>query len=185
MTQFDYTTVWKFWFEELTPEEWFKGGERLDKIVKDSFSKLHCAVSQGECWRWRECPQGLLSEIIVLDQFSRNMFRGEARAFAQDGQALTLAQFAVAGGDDLKVSERERQFFYMPYMHSESKLIHEEAILLFKTLGSEENLKYEIIHKEIIDRFGRYPHRNAQLNRDSTAEEIQFLAEESKDFFKS
>lgn len=116
-----------------------------------------------------------LAEVLVLDQFSRNMYRGQAKAFACDSLALALAQTAVAKGFDLQLTEVQRSFLYMPYMHSESAVIHEQAAKLYTKLGREENLKFEYKHKQIIDTFGRYPHRNLALGRTSTAEELEFL----------
>ena len=175
--------ILSFWFTELSPEEWFHGGAAVDQVIRDRFVAVHQAVAAGECWEWRDTPTGVLAEIIVLDQFSRNIYRGKADAFGCDGQALLLAQVAVGRGYDAQVSEIERPFFYLPYMHSESAVIHTEALRLFTALGSEEHLKFEHIHKDIIDRFGRYPHRNAVLGRTSTAAEEAFLAETDYSFY--
>ena len=130
----------------------------------------------------RASPEGQLAEILVLDQFSRNMFRDDSRAFAQDVLALVLAQEAVRSGADQSLSPTERAFLYMPYMHSESAAIHVEAVRLFDQPGLKGNLEFEHRHKAIIDRFGRYPHRNAVLGRDSTAEEREFLKQPGSGF---
>ena len=126
--------------------------------------------------------KGRLAEIIILDQFSRNMFRGNKLAFAADPLALALAQEAIAAGDDLKLAADERVFVYMPYMHSESRLIHAVAERLFRENGPKNNYDFELRHKAIIDRFGRYPHRNAVLGRTSTEEELAFLAQPGSSF---
>jgi len=126
--------------------------------------------------------EGRLAEIIVLDQFSRNIYRGTARAFAQDSLALALAQEAISQDLDKQLSPEQRSFLYMPFMHSESKLIHEFALKLFQRLGNQANLEYEIKHKIIIDRFGRYPHRNQILGRESTEEELSFLTQPDSSF---
>jgi uncharacterized protein (DUF924 family) len=118
----------------------------------------------------------------VLDQFSRNVYRDTPRSFAQDALALVLAQELVASGQDRSLPEAQRVFAYMPYMHSESALVHTQAVALFTQLGIEGNLDYELRHKAIIDRFGRYPHRNAILGRTSTAEELAFLSEPGASF---
>ena len=118
----------------------------------------------------------------MLDQFSRNLHRGDGRAFANDAMALALAQEAVAAGADQGLTTDERGFLYMPYMHSESRAIHEVAVGLFTDLGLESNLDFELRHKEIIDRFGRYPHRNEVLGRESTPEEIEFLKQPGSSF---
>ena len=180
-----YTDVLKFWFEELDDEGRFGGGEEMDKTITERFTDTHTAAAAGELWSWRENAEGALAEIIVLDQFSRNIYRGEGKAFAADNQALTLAQVAIEKGFDQELPEDQRLFIYMPFMHSESKLIHVEALKLFEALGNEGSLKYEKVHKEIIDRFGRYPHRNEQLGRAYTEEEKAYLEETEHDFFKS
>lgn len=172
-----------FWFAELTPAEWFAKSDALDQRVRDQFGDCHRAVSQGEAWRWRVTPQGRLAEIIVLDQFSRNIYRDQAGAFAWDGMALVLAQEAVARKVDQALPEpAQRAFLYMPYMHSESLAIHEQAVHLFDQPGLENNLAFEYAHQAIIARFGRYPHRNAVLGRSSSAEEIAFLQEPGSSF---
>lgn len=168
-------TVLKFWFEELKPSDWFMGGEALDQKIRERFLSTLQKALKGELYLWRQSELGRLAEILVLDQFSRNIFRGTAQAFAGDAVALTLAQEAVLLGLDQNIEIGKRHFLYMPYMHSESPVIHEEALRLFSVPGLEEAYRYEILHKQIIDRFGRYPHRNAVLGRTSTAEEIEFL----------
>ena len=140
------------------------------------------AASQGELAGWRGSAGGRLAEIIVLDQFSRNIYREEVRAFARDGMALILAQEAVRAGIDKDLTDAQRPFLYMPYMHSESALIHEHAVELFASLGNESNLRFELRHKAIIDRFGRYPHRNLILGRPSTPQEEKFLSEPGSRF---
>lgn len=174
--------VLRFWFEECTPEQWWHKDTAFDDGVRTRFGDLHRAAALGELFAWRESPEGRLAEIIVLDQFSRNLHRDRPEAFACDGMALALAQEAVGSGDDLKVALERRSFLYMPYMHSESSVIHEEAVRLFESLGSEKTLDAARNHKAIIERFGRYPHRNAILGRESTPEELAFLAEPDSSF---
>ena len=152
--------VLDFWFGELTPADWFSGDEALDSLIEQRFLALHNKAALGELYTWRQRAQGRLAEIIVLDQFSRNLYRGKPQSFLSDPMALVLAQEAVALGEDMKLSEKQRSFLYMPYMHSESLVIHEEAVRLFKQSGLENNLDFEYRHKVIIERFGRYPHRN-------------------------
>lgn len=171
--------ILNFWFEELEPKQWWVKDLSLDAMIKERFIDVHQAAMAGELFSWRDTPQGRLAEIIVLDQFSRNMFRDKPESFASDALALCLAQTAVAVGDDLKLSDQQRSFLYMPYMHSESLLIHDEAMKLFKDLG---NLDFEIKHRDIIVEFGRYPHRNEILGRESTAEEIEFLTQPGSSF---
>lgn len=172
----------QFWFHELEPKDWWRKSDKFDRSIQNRFGQYHQASVLGELFEWRETAKGLLAEVIILDQFSRNIFRDSAKAFAQDAQALTLAQFAVAQGLDKELSLIERQFLYMPYMHSESKPIHELAVDLFKSLGPEHGYDFELKHKAIIDRFGRYPHRNSILGRPSTAEEEAFLKQPGSSF---
>ena len=171
-----------FWFQELTPDQHFTQNDALDDEIAERFAPTLNAVCQGECWAWRTTPQGRLAEILVLDQFSRNIHRGTALAFAQDAQALVLAQELVAGGHDGALPPAQRAFAYMPYMHSESATIHAQAMVLFDQPGLENNLAFEVRHRDIIARFGRYPHRNAVMGRTSTPEEIAFLQQPGSSF---
>ena len=167
--------VLDFWFDPRNEARWWKRSDAFDGEIAGRFGALHEAATRCELWQWRTEAEGRLAEIIVLDQFSRNLRRDSARAFAADPLALALAQTAVALGADRTVDARRRVFFHMPYMHSESRAIHEEALLLFSADGDPRNADSERRHKAIIDRFGRFPHRNAVLGRDSTPEEIEFL----------
>jgi uncharacterized protein (DUF924 family) len=175
--------VLRFWFEELTHEQRFAGDAEVDAMIVDRFTDIHAQVAAGEFWQYRTEANSYLAEIIVLDQFSRQLFRDSGQAFAYDGMSLTLAQQAVATGLDQQLDPAERMFIYMPFMHSESKLIHKQAVPLFESLGMEEALKYEHIHKDIIDQFGRYPHRNERLGREMTAAEKEYLASNQESFF--
>lgn len=174
--------VLNFWFKESSPEQWFSKSDLFDQRIHTHFFELHQQASAGELFGWRTTAQGRLAEILVLDQFSRNLYRDAAHAFAQDSMALVLAQEAVALGLDTQLNQTERAFLYMPYMHSESRRIHEEALLLFTQLGNPDNLHFEQLHKQIIDRFGRYPHRNAVLGRTSSIEELAFLQQPNSAF---
>ncbi len=167
--------ILRFWFEEITPKQWFVKDQQFDQLILDRFLSIHQAAAAGELFAWRITIEGRLAEIIVLDQFSRNMYRDQPGAFAQDTVALVLAQQAVALGWDKQLPVEQRAFLYMPYMHSESPLIHEQAVQLFNQPGLEDNLRFEYLHKEIVDRYGRYPHRNEILGRVSTLEELDFL----------
>lgn len=177
-----YQAILQFWFQEISPEQWWKVDAAFDRLIVARFSELHGQAMRAELFEWRAEPRGRLAEIIVLDQFSRNMYRGDGRAFAADAMALALAQEAVAAQADRMLSPDERVFLYMPYMHSESRVIHQVAERLFKENGPESNYGFELRHKAIIDRFGRYPHRNAVLGRSSTQEEQAFLAEPGSSF---
>lgn len=169
--------VLDFWFSEHGREDWFGGKPEFDAVLAERFADTHARVAKGEAWNWRETPRGRLAEIIVLDQFSRQLFRGDPRAFAQDMMALTLAQEMVAQGLDADFTPEERGFIYLPYMHSESAVVHEEAMRLYTAMGDEDALGYEIRHRDCILRFGRYPFRNKALGRVSTAEELAYIAE--------
>ena len=177
-----FQEIINFWFEEIEPVQWWKKDDAFDALLTDRFSGLHQQASSCELYEWRKEPLGRLAEIIVLDQFSRNMFRHSARAFATDVMSLTLSQEAVACGADDALTAVQRSFLYMPFMHSESLKIHEVAVALFKKNGIQSNLDFEFSHKEIIERFGRYPHRNDILGRQSTAEEVEFLKQPGAGF---
>ena len=175
-------TILHFWFEELTAKQHFVKDTGLDETIRVRFGDTLEAAARCELFAWRTSAAGRLAEIIVLDQFSRNIHRDTPRAFAQDALALVLAQELVASGQDRSLPEAQRVFAYMPYMHSESALVHTQAVELFTQLGNERNLDFEMRHKDIIDRFGRYPHRNAILGRSSSAEELAFLSEPGSSF---
>ena len=173
----DIKKVLDFWFKETTPKQKFAKDPRFDAKVKRKFEALYWKVMKGKTASWRTTPQGRLAEIVILDQFSRNMFRDTKQGFAGDKLALKLARQAVRVGADAKLSKKRRMFMYMPYMHSESRVVHKEALKIFKASGSAVMFGYEKKHKTIIDRFGRYPHRNNVLGRKSTAKEKEFLKE--------
>lgn len=168
--------VMHFWFVEHGEDDWYAGSEAFDEVLKRRFSALHADVAAGGKADWRQSPEGRLAEVLVLDQFSRQIYRGRPEAFATDAMALDLARAAVAAGDDLKLEPRRRTFLYMPYMHSESLKVHdEEAIPIFRALGDEKTLEFELAHRDCIARFGRYPKRNEALGRISTPEEIEYI----------
>lgn len=177
----DAKSVLKFWFEEIGITRWYVKDPVLDATIRERFLDLYEAAARCELYEWRKTHTGRLAEIIVLDQFARNIFRDSSHAFAQDALALALAQEAVAQGSDIAVTGDMRHFFYMPYMHSESAKIHQQAEKLFRE-EDPSGLDWELRHKEIIDRFGRYPHRNALLGRKSTAEELEFLKQPGSSF---
>ena len=176
------TEVIQFWFEEIEPKQRFIKDLEFDELIRSRFGETYDRAAQGLLYAWREHPLDALAEIIVLDQFSRNMFRDSPKAFATDTLALVLAQEAIRRKLDKEIDIGKRAFLYMPFMHSESKEIHDIAMFLFDQPGLEENFNFEIKHKEIIDRFGRYPHRNEVLGRESTAEELEFLSQPGSSF---
>jgi len=174
--------VLTFWFDELTAEQHFAKDAALDARIAERFGTLLRAAERCELAAWRATAGGRLAEIIVLDQFSRNIYRGQARAFANDALALALAQELVAGAHDRPLPVEQRAFAYLPFMHSESLVVHVQALVLFDQPGLESNLRFERAHLEILQRFGRYPHRNAVLGRTSTAQELAFLAQPGSSF---
>ena len=170
-----FNEVLKFWFEELTPQQHWVKDEKLDALISLRFLNTYRAVLRGELFSWRSEAAGRLAEIIVLDQFSRNMFRNKPDAFTGDAMALTLAQEIVSSNQILNLPKAQRSFAIMPFMHSESIVVHDEALKLFSNPELGGSLEFEKKHRDIILRFGRYPHRNNILGRPSTAEEIEFL----------
>jgi uncharacterized protein (DUF924 family) len=177
-----YKDILTFWFEEIDQSQWWKKDNDFDNLIIERFAEVHTQAIQCELFEWRTDPKGRLAEIIVLDQFSRNMFRNSWRAFAHDPLALALSQEAIASKADLELTPTERTFLYMPFMHSESLKIHEIAMDLYLNIGIQNNLDFELKHKQIIEKFGRYPHRNSILGRTSTDEEIEFLKQEGSSF---
>lgn len=171
--------VLAFWFAD--PQRWWKKDAAFDAEIRDRFSKLHDAVERDECEDWLDTPRGTLAYVVVLDQFSRNMFRGSARMYEGDARALAVARRAIDRGIDGSLSRDERMFLYMPFMHSEDVADQERCVALFGA-GLQEMLRYAEAHRDIIRRFGRFPHRNALLGRQSTAEELEFLKQPGSSF---
>ncbi len=174
--------VLRYWFEELTLEQCFEKNDRVDATIRERFNGVHAKLAANDGAIHADAPRELLAALIVFDQFSRNLFRGSPKAFATDPVALRLARTAVADGLDQAMSNRERIFVYLPFEHSENVADQEQSIALFAQLGDEYLDKYAMAHKIIIDRFGRFPHRNVVLGRASTPEEIAFLQEPMSSF---
>ena len=163
--------VLKFWFG-LDEGQWWRGGDELDDRIKQNFAKLFWEKRQLPVDRFTTDPLTALAGVILFDQFPRNMFRGSAEQFATDELALGIARGAVAGGFDDQLEPRERGFLYMPFEHSEKLDDQKRALLLFTSLGDDKMLHYARLHHDIIERFGRFPHRNAMLGRAPRADEI-------------
>ena len=178
----NYQQVLNFWFEEIDQTQWWIKDAVFDNTISSKFLAMHQAANRGELYHWRVMPEGRLAEIIVLDQFSRNIFRDTPKAFASDALALILAQEAIGLGVDAKLPNIKRSFMYLPFMHSESLVIHNEAVNLYQQLGNESSLAFELKHRDIIEKFGRYPHRNAILNRQSSQVELEFLRQPNSSF---
>ncbi len=174
--------VLQFWFEEIDSRYWWKKDVQFDQLISDRFGETHKQAACCELSHWRNSANGRLAEVIILDQFSRNIFRDLPQAFSQDPLALALAQEAIANNADVALEEKERGFLYMPFMHSESLAIHETAEGLYKALENQSTYEFELKHKAIIEKFRRYPHRNAILGRESTREELDFLKQPGSSF---
>ncbi|BFM21897.1 DUF924 family protein [Gilvimarinus japonicus] len=174
--------VLTYWFTTLKPADWFRKSAKLDADIAKRFGSLHKRLVSEDIDTAALTPAEVLAIIIVLDQFSRNIYRDQAEAFAADDKALCLAQQLVADGRDQQLPAQQRVFLYMPYMHSEDLAVHDTALTLFTDLGFANNLKFERKHRDIIKRFGRYPHRNHALGRVSTAQELAFLRQPGSSF---
>lgn len=174
--------VINFWFTEIDSALWWKKDTAFDEQIRTRFGQTHQQATCGELAHWRTDAQGRLAEIIVLDQFSRNLYRDSGQAFAYDLAALILAQECIRLGLHAQLSTIQKSFLYLPFMHSESLTIHEQAVQLYSIAGLEFNLNFELKHKVIIERFGRYPHRNAVLGRASTPQELDFLQQPNSSF---
>jgi uncharacterized protein (DUF924 family) len=174
--------VLDFWFTgNARDPRWFRKDEAFDLEIRARFLPLYELAAQGRLAAWLETPRECLALVIVLDQFPRNMFRGERRAFAADSLALQAARAIVSHGWDRTMSEAEKLFAYLPFEHSEALADQDLACELMKDFD-EEQLRYALRHREIIRRFGRFPHRNAALGRASTLEEIEFLTQPGSGF---
>lgn len=178
----NYSTVLEFWFERLTPKDWWKKSDTLDVEIVRKFKVLHQQVAAGETVGWRESDDGRLAEIIVLDQFSRNMFRDQPGSFAYDQQAISLTRQAVAAGTAGRLDRQRVSFLLMPYMHSESLQDHDKGLPLFEQYCESGTVDFERRHRAIIQQFGRYPHRNKILGRSSSTEEQAFLEQPGSSF---
>lgn len=175
----DSQDILKFWFEECDPGQHFNGGESFDREIWNRFRDTIEVAKRCELWTWRQTVQGRLAEIIVLDQFSRNVYRGDPRAYSSDDMACVLAQELIQHEDFNQLSNEEKHFALMPFMHSESLTVHEKlAVPCFEKLNDPEIMDYERRHKEQIQQFGRYPFRNEALGRESTSEEEDFMETE-------
>ena len=169
--------VLDFWFKELTREDWFTSKPETDHKIRTRFLDLYQQVKTQLRVASIDDPRTALAAIILFDQFPRNIFRGTAAAFGTDDLALGIARRAVEKGFDTAAEPQAKAFYYMPFMHSEVSADQERCVDLFRALGEENGLKYAIEHRDIISRYGRFPHRNKALGRESTAAELTFLGE--------
>ena len=166
-----------FW-RAAGPDRWFSKDEAFDRVCRERFLIVHEAAAAGDLNEWELTPQGALALCLLLDQFPRNMFRGTRRAWRTDTVALDVADRAIERGHDKAVEPDMRRFFYLPFMHSEELPDQERSVALAEAAGDAETVKWARHHRDIVARFGRFPHRNAILGRESTPEEAAFLAEE-------
>ncbi len=174
--------VLAFWFEELAPEDWFRVNSSVDEAISARFSDLHFEISGTLNEANLRSSSVLLASVIVLDQFSRNIYRNSARAFESDPQALSLAREGIERGLDLDLPEDQRLFVYLPFEHNEVLADQDRAVELIATLGNDTNLQYAEAHRKVIAVFGRFPHRNGVLGRVTTAAEAAYLAEPDSGF---
>lgn len=177
-----YRQVLRFWFEEIDPKMWWAADPEFDAEIRSRFLPLLEQAAAGGLRAWRGEPRGRLAEIIVLDQFSRNIHRNTPQAFSQDAAALALAREAIGADIHRLLSPSERSFLFLPLMHSESRGIHALAEGLYREFAPPRSYEFELKHKAIIDRFGRYPHRNEILGRVSSSEETEFLRQPGSRF---
>lgn len=175
-------TVLRYWFEELTRQQWFQVSAEVDAVIVERFWRTHLELAKGKVAEWRGSPDDRLAGIIVLDQFSRNIYRGTPLAFAADWMALREARLALEAGADMSVPEERRGFFYLPFEHSESLADQELSVELFAKLGNAEYHDYAERHLAVIREFGRFPHRNVMLGRESNSAELAYLAKPGAGF---
>ncbi|NMG41004.1 DUF924 family protein [Chelativorans sp. ZYF759] len=167
--------VLAFWFEELGPADWYAGGEELDTRIRSRFTDLHQRLKTELSVDEIDDARTAQAAIIVFDQFPRNIYRGTAEAFSTDDMAVQIARRALDAQFDRDLSDDEKSFIYMPFMHSEILADQERCVDLFRALSNEEGLKYAIDHRDVVAKYGRFPHRNKPLGRESTPAELEFL----------
>lgn len=184
MAVVDWKEVIEFWFDPEHIPLHFVEDKEFDEKIRKRFLATWEAASEGLLVHWRKDIRGRLAEIIVLDQFSRNLWRNDIRTYTQDKMAIALAQEVVNHPDYDKLSKEEKRYILLPFMHSESLELHDWAHKYFEELGDEEFMHYEKLHREVLEEFGRYPYQNKDLGRESTPEELKIL-EEKKDGFYS
>jgi len=171
-----------FWFSEESKKRWFKSTVEFDNELRDKYASLYEAATHDKLEHWRGNVKSALALVILLDQIPLNIFRGQPRSFASDGQAREVAADVIAHGWDKSLDDEQKAFLYLPFMHSETLADQDRAVALYQAAGLEHNLRYALHHREIVRRFGRFPHRNAILGRPSSDEEQAWLA--SKDAFQ-
>jgi uncharacterized protein (DUF924 family) len=174
--------ILEFWYTEPASKHWFNSTPELDELIRSRYQALWQQAKAGDLDEWMQTPEGCLALVIILDQFPLNMFRGRPESFATEQQAVEVAGHALEQGFDKQIPKQQIAFLYMPFMHSESLEDQDRCVALFEAVGLEDNLKFARHHREIVRRFGRFPHRNVILGRQSTEEELRWL--ESDEAFK-
>jgi len=176
MTRPSPAEIVTFW-REAGPERWFKRDDAFDEEIRRRFGEAYEAAAQGVLSDWETTPEGSLALVLLLDQFPRNMFRGSSRTYATDATAVLLAERAIDRGHDGAVEPALRRFYYLPFMHAEDLAMQDRCVALHEAAGQEDGLKWARHHRDVVARFGRFPHRNAVLGRETTPEEARFLEE--------
>lgn len=174
--------VLKFWFEEIEPEQQFQKDLDFDALIRQRFGETYEAAARGDLDHWEADPRSCLALVILLDQFSRNMFRDDARMYESDAKVLDIAKRAIADGGYKSLPQDQQRFLFLPYEHSEDLEDQRTCMTLMDTLDDKRNLEYAHNHLVIVERFGRFPHRNEILGRQSTPEEIEFLKQPNSSF---
>lgn len=167
--------ILKFWYSPPMPEHWFRSTPEIDKQIHSRYSLLWLHAAQGDMDHWQQTAEGCLALCIVLDQFPLNMFRGDAKSFSTEQQAIKVTKYAITHKLDQQLPPENRTFLYMPLMHSEYLSDQDESVRLFEAAGLDGNARFARHHRELIRRFGRFPHRNAILSRENTPEETEYL----------
>ena len=176
--------VLHFWFKETKPQQWFQKNDQFDEQIKERFESVYGLARDGLCDDWKRSPEGCVALCVVLDQFPRNMYRGTPDMFATDLKALLVAKHAIANGFEQLVKPEERRFLYLPYEHSENLADQKKSVELFEKMKNEDPLghDYAVRHMDVIEKYGRFPHRNEILGRDSSPEEEEYLAQPGAGF---
>jgi uncharacterized protein (DUF924 family) len=174
-----------FWFDDATKPRWYDSNQAFDDRCRQRFEELVARAAEGKLHVWEQSADGALALVLLLDQMPRNIYRGSEKAFACDPLAVAVAKRAIERGFDQELDLEKRKFLYLPFMHSEVLAEQEQSLALSKAVGDEKTLHYAKDHADIIRRFGRFPHRNAILGRQNTADEEAFLAAGAKSYGQS
>lgn len=175
MSDFDYQDIIQYWFDEKTKPQWFNSTLLFDAELKERFEAVYIAATQDELNHWLEDAEGALALIIVLDQFPLNFYRGDARSFLTEEKSRLVAEAAMKKGFDKLLTDEQKAFLYMPFMHSENLDDQDHSVALYEKAGLQGNVTFAHHHRSIIARFGRFPHRNVILGRENSEAEKNYL----------